>query len=117
MPPSNRKCSRRRQKNAAHQQRLEDARRDFTAELDKLRAAAQLADERFRAAETRALLEIDRERSAGTKLQKELDTVRAAANQAAERHRSETAAIQDQLGGLRQKNRYAGRQSASRHGK
>lgn len=89
--------------NTAHQQRLEDARRDFTAELDKLRAAAQLADERFRAAETRALLEIDRERSAGAKLQKELNTARTEVNQATERHRTETAAIQTQLGDYRQK--------------
>jgi len=89
--------------NATHQQRLEDARRDFTAELDKLRAAAQLADERYRAAETRALLEIDRERSVAAKLQKELDAARVAASQTAERHRSEAAAIQDQLGDFRQK--------------
>ncbi|WP_211455463.1 DNA-binding protein, partial [Collimonas antrihumi] len=89
--------------NAAHLQRLDDARRDFTAELDKLHAAAQLADERFRAAETRALLEIDRERSAGAKLQKELNTARTEASQSTERHRTETAAIQTQLGDLRQK--------------
>lgn len=89
--------------NAAHQQRLEDARRDFTTELDKLRGAAQLADERFHAAETRALLEIDRERSVAAKLQKDLDAARASANQAAERHRMETAALQDQVGDLRQK--------------
>jgi len=89
--------------NVAHQQRSEDARREFTAELDKMHAAAQLSDERFRAAETRALLEIDRERSAGTKLQKELDTTRNAVNQAAERHRAEIATLQVQLGDLRQK--------------
>jgi chromosome segregation ATPase len=85
------------------QQRLEDARRDFTAELDKLRADAQLADERFRAAETRALMEIDRERTAVAKLQKELDTTRAASVQAAERNRSELTVLQEQLGDLRQK--------------
>lgn len=89
--------------NDAHQQRLADARRDFAAELDKLRAAAALADERFRAAETRALLEIDRERSAAAKLQKELDSVRTSVNQAAERHRSEIATLQGQVGDLRQK--------------
>lgn len=89
--------------NTAHQQHLEDARRDFATELEKLRAAVQLAEERFRAAETRALLEIDRERSAAVKLQKELDATRNAGNLAAERHRAEAAALQEQLGDLRQK--------------
>lgn len=89
--------------NTTHQKHLEDARRDFTAELEKLHAAAKLADERFRAGETRALLEIDRERSVVAKLQKELDATRVAANQATERHRSELAALQVQLGDLRQK--------------
>ena len=89
--------------NDAHQQRLTEARKDFATELDKLRAAAALANERFRAAETRALLEIDRERSTAAKLQKELDTARTVANQAVERHRSEVAALQGQVGDLRQK--------------
>ncbi len=89
--------------NDAHQQRLADARRDFTAELDKLRATAQLADERFRVAETRALLEIDRERTATAKLRKELDCARVSANQAADRHRSEIATLQGKVGDLRQK--------------
>ncbi|MFC6522893.1 ATPase [Undibacterium arcticum] len=92
-----------KEENTSHQQLLEDARRDFAAELDKLRAAAQLAEERFRAAETRALLEIDRERRAAVKLQKELDAARNAGNLAAERHRAEVAALQDQLGDFRQK--------------
>jgi chromosome segregation ATPase len=89
--------------NAAHQQRLEDARRDFSSELDKLREAAKLAEERLRAVETRALLEIDRERNSGAKLQKELDATRAASNQATERNRSALAATQEQLGDLRQR--------------
>jgi hypothetical protein len=90
----------------AHQQQLLEARREFAAELDKLRAANRLADERSLANDTRALLEIDRERTMGVKLQKELDAVRAAAiqaaSQAAERHRSDVAALQQQLGDLRQ---------------
>jgi multidrug efflux pump subunit AcrA (membrane-fusion protein) len=48
---------------AALLHKLEEARRDFSGELDKLRAAADLAEERFRASETRALMEIDRERT------------------------------------------------------
>lgn len=89
--------------NVTHQQRLEDARREFTGELDKLRATTQLAEERFLAAETRALLEIDRERTAAAKLQKELDSVRTSATQAAERHRSDMVSFQVELGDHRQK--------------
>lgn len=90
----------------AHQQLLLEARREFTVDLDQLRAANRLADERSLANETRALLEIDRERTMAAKLQKELDGVRAAAIQAAiqavERHRSDMAALQQQLGDQRQ---------------
>ncbi|MGV8899327.1 MAG: DNA-binding protein [Burkholderiaceae bacterium] len=89
--------------NSIHLQELQDKRREFTAELDKLRSSSQLAEERFRAAETRALLEIDRERTAVVKLQKELDAIRASASKAAERDRSEVAALQAQLGDHRQK--------------
>lgn len=81
---------------------LEEVRRGFSAELDKVRAVAQLAEERFRASEERALLEIDRERTLVSKLQKELDLVRTAAVQTVERHRSETAALQTELGDFRQ---------------
>jgi chromosome segregation ATPase len=80
----------------------EETRQKFSAELDKVQAGAQLAEERFRASEERALLEIDRERTLAGKLQKELDLARAAAGQAVERHRSETAALQMELGDLRQ---------------
>lgn len=85
------------------QHALELARRDFSVELDKLQASVQLAEERFRASEQRALLEIDRERSLAAKHQKELSTVRAAANQSAERQKHEVAAFQTQMGDLRQK--------------
>jgi hypothetical protein len=85
-----------------HQQQLAEARSDFTTELEKLRAAAQLADDRFRASETRALLEIDRERSVCTKLQKELEVTRIAATQSGDRMRTETATLQAQLGDTRQ---------------
>jgi uncharacterized coiled-coil DUF342 family protein len=51
----------------------------------------------------RALLEIDRERTAATKLQKELDAARAASNQTADRQRSEMSALLEQLGDIRQK--------------
>lgn len=84
------------------QHALESARRDFGIELSKLRASAQLAEERLRASEERALREIDRERTLAAKLQKELNTVRATADQSLERHRAEVADIQTQLGDLRQ---------------
>jgi hypothetical protein len=91
---------------AAHLQRLQEARREFTLDLDKLRAASQLADERTVASETRALLEIDRERLIAAKLQKELDAVRAssaqALEQAAQRHRQDAAVLQQQIGDQRQ---------------
>lgn len=85
------------------QHALELARRDFSVELDKLQASVQLAEERFRASEQRALLEIDRERSLASKRQNELSTVRAAADQSAERQRHEVALFQAQIGDLRQK--------------
>ena len=82
----------------------EEARREFAGELDKLRAAAQLAEERFRASEERALLEIDRERTTTTRLQKELEQARTVAGQVAERHRAEIAVLQTDLGQFRQQN-------------
>lgn len=92
-----------RGENAGLLQKLEDARHEFGAELEKLRTAESLAEERFRVSETRTLQEIDRERTAAAKLQRELDAARTAAEQAAERHRLDIAALQDQLGNLRQK--------------
>lgn len=82
---------------------LEDARREFTAELDKHRTDAQLAEERFQAAEVRALQEIDRERTLTDKLKKELDQVRTVASQAANRHQAETSMLHAEVGQLRQR--------------
>lgn len=85
------------------QQALEDARRDFAGELEKQREATRLVEERFHAAEERALLEIDRERQGSARLQKELSDVRADAAQAAERHRGELTAAQADAGQWRQR--------------
>lgn len=85
------------------QRALEDARREFTAELDKHRTDAQIAEERFHAAEVRALQEIDRERTLVAKLQKELDQVRAAASQAADRHQAEMSMLHAVVGQLKQR--------------
>jgi predicted nucleic acid-binding Zn-ribbon protein len=62
---------------AGHQQvaletALVDARRDFAAELGKLRQSLERSEERAEASEKRALLEIDRERTTAAKLQKEV---------------------------------------------
>jgi chromosome segregation ATPase len=81
----------------------ERARQDFAAEIGKLRQESQLAEERFRTAEKRALLEIDRERTASAKLQKEVETAHGEAARSGERHRLELAALQQQLGDARQK--------------
>ena len=79
------------------------ARREFSAELDKLHSSAQLAEERYSTSEKRALLEIDRERTLAAKLQKELDATRTSAVQAADRQRADVAALQVQLGELQQR--------------
>lgn len=81
---------------------LETARRDFAGELDNLRADARLAEERLRAAETRALLEIDRERGVAVRLQKELEAGARRLEQGEVRHREEVQKLQAQLGDLRQ---------------
>lgn len=91
------------QENTGLLKKLDEARRDFALELEKLRAAADLAEERFRASENRALIEIDRERTAAAKLQKELDSLRIAVDQAEARHRTDVAKLQDQLGNYRQR--------------
>ncbi|WP_051888051.1 DNA-binding protein [Caballeronia sordidicola] len=84
------------------QRALETARHDFASELDKLRADSKGAQERLKAAETRALLEIDRERQAAARLQKDLDTVTRKAEQGSTRQRDEVQKLQGQLGDLRQ---------------
>jgi len=84
------------------QRALETARHDFASELDKLRADGRLAQERLKAAETRALLEIDRERQAAGRLQKDLDAATRKAEQGSSRHQQEVQKLQGQLGDLRQ---------------
>src|SRR3546814_20602517 len=88
--------------NAALQRQLEDARREFTVELDKLRVAAELADERSRSTEKRMLLDMDRERTASAKLQKELEALTAESLRVAGEHRKELNLLQQTLGDRRQ---------------
>jgi chromosome segregation ATPase len=84
------------------QRALEAARHEFVSELDKLRADSTLAQDRLKAAETRALLEIDRERQAAARLQKELDEANRKAEQGSVRHRDDVQKLQAQVGNLRQ---------------
>jgi chromosome segregation ATPase len=92
------------QDNEVHQQRLAEARREFSAELDKLRSAAVLAEERMAAAEKRALLEIDRERTLAVLAQKNLEASRTRASATADKARADIAALQHQLGDQREQN-------------
>ncbi|MFM0608215.1 DNA-binding protein [Paraburkholderia sediminicola] len=80
---------------------LTQARVDFSGELDKLRGSAALAEERLRAAEKRALLEIERERVVSTRSQKEHEAAARRAEQSENRHREEIQALQVQLGDAR----------------
>lgn len=82
---------------------LENSRRDFTAELSKLRETITLADDQYQAAERRALLEIDRERTAAKQLRKDLEHAGSLRNKYEEQHRKEIAALQTELSGARQR--------------
>ena len=81
---------------------LAEARHEFTGELEKMRQALQLSEERHDASEKHSLLEIDRERITAAKLQKELIQLRQNNSDATEQHRSEIAEVQRQLGEARQ---------------
>jgi len=85
----------------ARDRALVQARADFSSELEKLRASADLAEERLRAAEKRALLEIERERTSSARLQKEVDAATRRAEQGDIRHREEIQAQLTQLGDAR----------------
>lgn len=82
---------------------LVEARRDFAAELEKLREALNRSEERLEAAEKRALLELDRERMAANKAQKELTQLRESQARMTQGHREELTRLQSQLGEARQK--------------
>ena len=86
---------------AARERELAEAREGFSGELEKLRASADLAEDRLRAAEKRALLEIERERVASARLQKELVATTRRSEQGETRHRSELQTLQAQLANAR----------------
>ena len=85
----------------ARNRALVQARADFSGELEKLRAGAELEQERLRAAEKRALVEIDRERATSSRLQKELEAVTRKGEQRDAAHRDEIQMLQAQLGDMR----------------
>ncbi|MFM0557097.1 DNA-binding protein [Paraburkholderia sediminicola] len=85
----------------ARDQALVQAKAEFSGELDKLRSSAELAEDRLRAAEKRALLEIERERGVSARSQKELEAAARKAEQSETRHREGIQALQVQLGDAR----------------
>jgi DNA repair exonuclease SbcCD ATPase subunit len=76
---------------------LADARRDFAAELAKLRQAHEQNEQRLAAAEKRALLEIESERAAAARVRKELQAVNERTMSIEAEHRSERDALRDAL--------------------
>ncbi|WOD14150.1 DNA-binding protein [Paraburkholderia kirstenboschensis] len=86
---------------AARDRELVEVREGFSRDLAKQREAAERAEERLRASEKRALLEIDRERSTATKLQKELDEATRRTDRKDADHRRASEAMQAQLGDAR----------------
>ena len=85
----------------ANLKRAEKLRQEHLSEQRKFHDATELAEQRFRALEARALLEVDRERTTANKLQKTLDAERHGSFIAAERQRTEFNALQLSLGDLR----------------
>ena len=88
----------------ASQLRLDACRADFAAELEKLRLTEKQNQERLREAESRALLEIDRERTAAAQARKSLDGMRAEKITAEERWREEITPLQQRFAGQRHQN-------------
>jgi chromosome segregation ATPase len=102
---------------AENQARLDQVRDQHAADRDKLADRTRLAEQRFADMEKRALLDIDRERTAAAKLQKALESERAAHAVAAERlrtdHNSAMATIgqlREQVGGLQSMASAAGKE-------
>lgn len=87
---------------AAREAALSDAHKNLAAELEKLRQALQRSEERYEAAEKRALLEIERERLAGVKLHKDLVQLRRHGSETTEQHRVQLEQLQRELGQARQ---------------
>lgn len=83
------------------QERADQSNSAQLAERERLAERTRLAEQRFADMEKRALLEIDRERTAAAKLQKTLDAERAAHAAATERFRTDQSAAQTIIAELR----------------
>ncbi|NMG28343.1 DNA-binding protein [Aromatoleum evansii] len=92
-----------RRQHQALEAELSAARKDFASELEKQRDAMRRAEDRHEAAEKRALLEIDRERTTTAKAQKELAQIRQSNADLAQRQRDELRALEQELGDVRQR--------------
>lgn len=82
---------------------LADARKDYSAELEKSRQELRRTEERLEASEKRALLEIDHERQMAVKAQRELLQLRNSSLENEEQLRIELASSQDAFADARQK--------------
>lgn len=92
---------------ARHQQTslevaLADARKDYSAELEKYRQELRRTEERLEASEKRALLEIDHERQVTVKVQRELLQLRNSSLENEEQLRIELASSKAELANVRQ---------------
>ena len=85
------------------QKAMDEARRDFSSELGKLREALKLTEDRYKAAEFHAQLEIDRERTIATKIQTELEKVRSSATESEDKLLTEIRILQDDIGNQKQR--------------
>jgi hypothetical protein len=91
-----------RQLLAQNQEMRARARDEYTAEREKLAERTRLAEQRFADMEKRALLDIDRERTASAKLQKMLESERAEHVKSIDRLRAECNTVQEEVGRLRE---------------
>lgn len=74
----------------------------FTQDLGQLQKAIELTEERAQASERRALLEIDKERSAQTRLRQQLEQAELALREQRQRNENAQQAAQEQLQAARQ---------------
>lgn len=81
---------------------LTEARKDYSAELEKYRQELRRTEERLEASEKRALLEIDHERQMTVKVQRELLQLRNSSLENEEQLRIELASSSSELANVRQ---------------
>ncbi|NTX26729.1 DNA-binding protein [Burkholderia pyrrocinia] len=80
---------------------LVDARRDFSTELEKLRQSISQNEQRLIAAEKRALLEIDSERTVANRAKKDLQAATDRFTELESTYRSDRDAMRDELTSLK----------------